>query len=192
MDNRNNKFLLSRMKNQQGMSFIEVLVGLVILVTGILGAVAMQITAKQGSFDAMQRSLASSLAQDIIARMRANAPLDNPNLILNLYARNDYGTALDVPGDRCRTLPGCAVADMISNDRFEWELALMGADVTSDGLSAGGLVGAAACITQNNNFYTVTVSWQAKSATIDSAINSCGTSGSKRRQVVVQSFIFNI
>jgi type IV pilus assembly protein PilV len=192
MVNRNNKLSFYRMKKQQGMSFIEVLVGLVILVTGILGAVAMQVTAKQGSFDAMQRSLASSLAQDIIARMRANAPLVNPNLILNLYARNDYGVALDVPGDRCRAAPGCNTANVISNDRYEWELALMGADVTSGGLNAGGLVDAAACITQNNNFYTVIVSWQAKSATTDSAINSCGTSGSKRRQVVVQSFIYNI
>ena len=183
----------SNKNKQQGMTFIEVIVALVILVTGILGAVAMQATAKQGSFDAMQRSLASSLAQDIIARMRANAPLNTPDLFLNAYVRDDYGSELDVRGDRCNAEPGCATADVISNDMFEWELALMGGDVTSGGKNAGGLVGAAACITQNNNnAYTVIVSWQGRTATKDSATNTCGDSGDKRRQVVVQAFIFNI
>jgi type IV pilus assembly protein PilV len=54
------------------MSFIEVLIALVILVTGILGAVAMQATAKKGSLDALQRSIASALTQDILERMRSN------------------------------------------------------------------------------------------------------------------------
>ncbi len=192
MGNTKNTFSFSRMKKQRGMTFLEVIIALVILVTGILGAVAMQATAKQGSFDAMQRSLASSLAQDIIARMRANAPLTNPNLTLNQYARDDYGNVLNIAGNRCNSAPGCNAANMISNDIYEWEFALMGADVTSAGKSAGGLVGAAACITQNNNAYTVVVSWQAKSATTDSATSNCGASGSKRRQVVIQSFIYNI
>jgi len=192
MGNKINKTF--SLRKQQGMSFLEVIIGMVILVTGILGAVAMQATAKQGSFDAMQRSLASSLAQDIIARMRANAPLTNPQLTLNAYVRDDYGSALDAPGDRCNATvaPGCGAAAMISNDRYEWELALMGADVTSYGQNAGGLVGAAACITQDNNLYTVVVSWQARNGTTDSSTNTCGKSGNKRRQVVVQAFIFNI
>ncbi|MCI2283138.1 type IV pilus modification protein PilV [Colwellia sp. MSW7] len=67
--NANNK---KSTKKQRGMTFIEVLVSLFIMVTGILGAVAMQANAKKGSFDAMQRSLASSLTQDIIERMRSN------------------------------------------------------------------------------------------------------------------------
>ena len=57
-------------RKHQGMTLIEVMVALIILVLGILGAVGMQATAKQGSFDAMQRSIASSLAQDIVERMR--------------------------------------------------------------------------------------------------------------------------
>ena len=57
---------------QQGMTLIEVLVALFVLVTGVLGAIALQTNAKQGSFDAMQRSLASALAQDIIERIRSN------------------------------------------------------------------------------------------------------------------------
>jgi type IV pilus assembly protein PilV len=193
MGNTMNKPL--KLRKQQGMSFLEVIIALVILVTGILGAVAMQATAKQGSFDAMQRSLASSLAQDIIARMRANAPLANPDLTLNGYARDDYGSVLDGAGDRCDVAPGCNSIDMIANDMYEWELALMGGDVTLDGKNAGGLIGAAACISQSlvdSNEYTIIVSWQARTGTTDSANNTCGASGKKRRQVVVQAFIYNI
>lgn len=192
MYNLRNESLIKGIRKQGGMTFIEVLVGLVILVTGILGAVAMQATAKQGSFDAMQRSLASSLAQDIIARMRANTPANGASVTLNQYVGNDYGNALNAPGNRCNTAPGCIVGDMISNDIFEWEAALMGADVTLDSQSAGGLVGGVACISQDNNAYTVTISWQSKSSTTDSANVTCGASGDKRRQVVVQAFIYNL
>jgi type IV pilus assembly protein PilV len=194
-NNTQREFSFNRMKKQQGMTFLEVLIGLVILVTGILGAVAMQVTAKQGSFDAMQRSLASSLAQDIISRMRANAPLINPNVTLAQYAVNNYGAALNaLPGNRCRIAAAvpCTALEVATNDMYEWEAALMGADVIFEGKNNGGLVGAAACITQNVNLYTVIVSWQARNSTMDNGINACGTAGSKRRQVVVQSFIFNI
>lgn len=79
---RTHRFFKKSHKSQKGMTLIEVLVALVILVTGIFGAVAMQASAKKGSFDAMQRSVASALAQDIIERMRSN---DSDVLILENY-----------------------------------------------------------------------------------------------------------
>lgn len=170
-----------------GMTFIEVLVALVIISTGILGAIALQAAAKQGSFDAMQRSLASSLAQDIVSRMRANNPAN-----LAAYVSNDYGNALDaLPGNRCNTNNvACTSAQMVANDRYEWELALMGGDVTSTFGNAGGLVGATGCISQVGNAVTVVVSWQARKDIFDAAkVAGCGTAGTKRRQVVIQAFI---
>ncbi len=182
------------LKKHYGMTFIEVLIALVILVTGILGAVAMQATAKQGSFDAMQRSIASSLAQDIIGRMRANAPSVNPNLTLNSYVRDDYGETLDaLPANRCiDSIVACLPAAIATNDRFEWERAIMGGDVTSGGASVGGLVEGRGCIAQNGHMYTVVVSWQGRTDTVDAGagLNSCGISSLKRRQVVVQAFIY--
>ncbi|MBU2892896.1 type IV pilus modification protein PilV [Colwellia sp. D2M02] len=183
MKSNNFKYICS-IKRSVGMTFIEVLVALVILSTGILGAVALQATAKQGSFDAMQRSLASSLAQDIIARIRAN----NPTTI-NAYIADDYGDDLDaVPGNRCTA--ACTAAELVTNDRYEWELALMGGDVTSALGSAGGLLGATGCIAQVGSAITVVVSWQARKDISDAAkVAGCGTAGAKRRQVVVQAFI---
>lgn len=179
----------SQKKNQKGMTFIEVLIALVIMVTGILGAVAMQATAKQSSFDAMQRSLASSLAQDIISRIRANDPGN-----LAAYVADDYGVILNpepLPAQRCNTEANqCNAAQMVTNDIYEWELALIGADVTGGGESRGGLVDGRGCIFQNGNALTVVVSWLGRNEILDSKkSDNCGTAGSKRRQVIVEAFI---
>ena len=170
----------------KGLTFIEVLVAVFILVTGILGAVAMQASAKKGSFDAMQRSLASALAQDILERMRSNNPTT-----LAAYAATNYGETLDsVPAKRCNTVVGvCSPAEMVINDRYEWEMSLMGADVVNDDKNLAGLTGARACISQALNAVTVVVSWEGRTEIIDAGKDSCGTAGSKRRQVIVKAFI---
>jgi len=185
---------------QSGMTLIEVLVSLVILVTGIFGAVAMQASAKKGSFDAMQRSVASALAQDIIERMRSN----NSDVFTLESYEGAYGAALNaVPVIRCNSAAAsCSSSQMVINDLYEWEVKLVGADVTVGGKNAGGLVGATGCISHNNNEVTVVISWQGRVSTADgynadnnSAIaatlaNSCGTTGSKRRQVAVEAFVY--
>lgn len=178
----------SRKKTQQcGMTFIEVLIALVIMVTGILGAVAMQATAKKGSFDAMQRALASALAQDIIERMRSNDATTLAN-----YAGTDYGAALDAAPNRCIDPAAvCTPAAMVANDRYEWELALMGADVLQGTKYAGGLTGARGCIAvANTNEVVVTISWQGRTGITDSSTGTCGTSGDKRRQITIGAFIY--
>ncbi|GAA5138689.1 type IV pilus modification protein PilV [Thalassotalea piscium] len=173
---------------QNGMTFIEVLIALVIMVTGILGAVAMQATAKKGSFDAMQRALASGLAQDILERMRSNDATT-----LASYAGTDYGAALNaVPASRCSSPATiCTAAEMVTNDQYEWELALMGADVLQGTKKVGGLTGARGCITVASiNQVTVTISWQGRTNITDSSTGTCGTSGKKRRQITIEAFIY--
>lgn len=161
---------------QKGMTFIEVLIALFIMVTGILGAVAMQATAKKGSFDAMQRSLASSLAQDIIERMRS----DDAS-ILNAYISTEYGEGVTCSG-------GCSVFTQTNIDEFE--LALTGGDVLLGGNHAGGLVDARACVDVSNNAVTVVVTWQGRTVTVGGNTEGCGASGKQRRQVLVEGFIF--
>ena len=189
-----NKFsmLSNNRTSQSGMTFLEVLIAMVIIVTGVLGAVAMQATAKQASFDAMQRSLASSLAQDIIARIRTNNPTN-----LAAYVASDYGSLPlgDEPDSRCDFDDApCDSAGMAANDIYEWELALAGGDVTSGSYMRGGLVGGQGCISQvvgSPNALIVVVAWKGRTAIQDSVKSaSCGDSGENtRRQVIVQAFI---
>jgi len=178
------------------MTLIEVLVALFILSTGILGAVAMQASAKKGSFDAMQRSMASSLSQNIIERMRSNNSTVGLN-ILNGY-NGTYGiTPLDTPVLRCNTPSAlCAPNQLITNDLYEWELSLIGADVQQSTSNMGGLAGVVGCISHINNAVTIVISWEGRDELSDGAANNtsfgqnCGTKSKKRRQIVVNAFIF--
>lgn len=192
MKNKNlSKHKLKSKRQNKGMTFIEVLVALVILVTGILGAVALQATAKKASFDAMQRSLASGLAQDIFEKMRSNGANQLPNIPpLNLYTGNYGNNNVAIP-PVCNQNNFCTAAQMAGNDLFSWEQAIMGADVTNGLNNTGGLVDGAGCILQNGNQVTVAISWQGKSETTDSAaIAGCGTANNKRRQIVMVGFIY--
>ena len=172
---------------QKGVSFLEVLIALAILVTGILGAVAMQAITKKGGFDAMQRSLASSLAQDIIERMRNNNEAN-----LALYAANSpYGAGVVANPPTCNSsINVCNPIQMVTNDLFGWEQVLMGADVNNGNNNAGGLLEASGCITQVNNAVTVVISWQGRTETAQGGDQDCGAAGNKRRQVVVEAFIY--
>jgi len=176
-------------KHQSGMTFIEVLVALFIMVSGILGAVAMQASAKKGSFDAMQRSLASSLAQDIIERMRNN---DRDTLAL-YTAKSPYGTGKITNPPTCNSSAvACTPAQMVTNDLYGWEQALMGANAKKGTINVGGLEGAAGCISHVNNAVTVVISWQGREDMTDAKKNDdCGTTSGKRRQVVVEAFIYS-
>ena len=179
-------------KKQSGMSFIA-LIAMFILVTGVLGAVAMQASAKKGSFDALQRSVASALTQDIVERMRNNDPA-----ALNLYIGTYGANAEGVPASRCNTLAAVCntPAEIRANDIFEFSQALRGANTTTAaGNRAGGLIDAIGCIAFANSIATITISWQGREATADGASSNsvaaqgCGTAGNARRQITLQTFI---
>jgi len=184
------------MNSVKGMTFLEVLIALVILVTGILGAVAMQAVAKKSSFDAMQRSVASSLAQDIISRIRVN----DPSTLVN-YKGTTFGSGALSLIKSCNTSNAlCSDAELAQNDLYLWEQALMGADVKAGTTNKGGLVGARGCISHatvttngiTRNLMTVVISWQGRVIINDAysgSANACGTAGDKRRQIVVEALI---
>ena len=175
-------------QSQKGMTFIEVLIALFIIVSGILGAVAMQATAKKGSFDAMQRSLASALAQDIVERMR-----NNDATTLALYAASSpYGSGKITNPPTCNSSAAlCTPAQMVTHDLFGWEQAIMGGNVTNEANNVGGLLDAVGCISQENNAVTVVISWQGREDIADAKkVDGCGSGAGKRRQVAVEAFIY--
>ena len=58
---------------QQGMTLIEVLVALLILTVGLLGAAAVQINALKYTYSSRMTSQASFIAYDMMDRIRANS-----------------------------------------------------------------------------------------------------------------------
>lgn len=180
-----NKFNLK----QKGMTFIEVLVAVFILAIGILGVVAIEASAKKGSFDSLQRSLASALAQDIIERMRANDPsVSTLNSYVGIYGAGN----VSVPNKRCRSInDSCSTAELMATDLYEWDQALAGANIKSEGKSVGGLANVSGCITHASNQVQVTISWRGRTETSDAALDAdCGTADNNRRQIMIKTYIF--
>ncbi len=80
------------------MGLVEVLVAVLIFAVGLLGMAAMQLAAKKSSYEATQRSIATSLSRDILERMRSN-----PGQIA-AYVANDVGDTSSPPATRERTV----------------------------------------------------------------------------------------
>lgn len=166
-------------KQQKGMSFIEVLIAMVILVTGILGAVALQATAKKGSLDALQRSMASALTQDILERMRSNNITELANYV------DSYEAVVPALITACYTpaTSNCTTTEIREADTLQWQYSL------------SSLIDGVGCIAVNNNQVTIVVSWQGRTITQDGASSNsddaqgCGTESASRRQVVLQAFV---
>lgn len=99
---------------QSGMTLIEVLVTVVLISVGLLGVAALQLVSLKNNQDAYVRSQASSLAGDILDRMRANPVafrLDQYEVVFN--GMGNAGTIAgrdlaDWQGSIDRLLPGGA------------------------------------------------------------------------------------
>lgn len=172
----------------KGSSMIEVLVALMILSFGALGAAGMQVTSKKASHDAQQRFTATYLANGIIEKMR-----NNPTS-LAVYAGADVGggSIAAEPAINCSTVNACASAQLAFYDRWLWEQEIDGAAVKIGNDNTGGLVQPTGCITHNTGQIRVVISWWGSEKTSDAGVNgvnACGSASSHRRQLVVNTFI---
>ena len=68
--------LRGEIRLQSGMTLIEVLVAMLILSTGLLGAAAVQVSALKHTHSALMSTQASFIAYDMLDRIRANAEAD--------------------------------------------------------------------------------------------------------------------
>ncbi|MBD8096257.1 type IV pilus modification protein PilV [Pseudomonas fluorescens] len=73
---RNTLFLRAVLRAQSGMTLIEVLVAVLVLALGLLGAAAIQLHALKYTDSARMTSQASFIAYDMLDRIRANAGVD--------------------------------------------------------------------------------------------------------------------
>ena len=143
-----------RFERQQGYSLLEVMIGILILSVGILGMATMQLSAKKVGFDSMQRSIAITLAHDMLERLRSNPASASQ------YNMNNLGDGKrPVPTVNC-FINTCNTTQIVAHDLFEWEQLLIGAAETIGVQKVGGLVNPRACILTNNGITTVTIAWK--------------------------------
>lgn len=162
-----------------GVSLIEVLVALLVVSLGMLGATGLQLAARRGTVDADQRSLAGTLAHDLVERMRAN----NSAAALAVYAsvpvlgRGSMGTG---PAAACSSAP-CTPAQLAWFDLWHWEQSLDGALETlgPGNEKVGGLIDPTACLSAppggGNGVYALTLAWRGSTPLPAAAAEPCGS-----------------
>jgi type IV pilus assembly protein PilV len=180
---------IAAIARQRGLTLIEVLVTLVILVFGLLGIAAFQGKAQVGAIEAYQRAQAVVLLQDMRARLAGN-PAN----------AGDYKTSAPLGTNDGRT-GDCSGAGSISAiDLCEWSRALKGAALVSGASASSAVIGARGCVEElqakdetpgvcKPGIYRVTVAWQGLHPTKAPAL-ACGKDlygpDNNRRAISVQ------
>jgi type IV pilus assembly protein PilV len=142
------------MNSQRGTSLIEVLVTMVILAFGLLGAAGLQARLQLADMEAYQRAQALILVDDIANRIATNRAHAAAYVT---GAGNPLGTGMMA----CPT--PSTTATLQQTDAAQWCNALLGvAEVTGAGnIGVGAMLGARGCVESlPSSEYLVTVAWQ--------------------------------
>jgi type IV pilus assembly protein PilV len=155
-------------ERQFGLTLIEVLVTVVVLLIGLLGMAVLLANSQKTESESYQRAQALMLLQDMATRISAN------RAVANCYAITDAGTGEPFMGTGSAlgpaTPPACGIGTpaaytLAVQDLLDWHALLLGATETLDGSQVGTLTGARGCVTEdatdpNNPVYTISVAWQ--------------------------------
>jgi len=156
---------------EKGVGLIEVLISLLILSVGMLGVMGLQINAKRSNLEAMQRSIALQLVEDMVGRISMNAyTVDGVDVYLNLGVNKlvEVDTsAINAPAKTCGVGVTCSADELATFDLYQWQLDMAGESVQigddADDIRAGGLVQPTGCITgpgDGSGFVTITLAWR--------------------------------
>jgi type IV pilus assembly protein PilV len=189
---------VTRTKQQRGFSLIEVMVSVLITSVSLLGMAGVQVTSKRASHEAIQRTTATTMAMDILERMRSNPQ----GLAAYSSAALGGGTITAEPTPTCSndTTDVCNSLQLAAHDLWEWEQAIDGAAETrlvdEVEVATGGLVKPTGCIAVAGGMVTVTMAWEGYEALSSPGGNLCGvglgkygTEDDKRQVIVVSTFI---
>lgn len=189
MNNKpNNKPKNYRIGYQSGVGLIDVMIAVVVFSFGLLAIASLQTITKQSNFEAIQRTNASILAQDLLERMRLNNLADgtyksalghyvsssNSPTVLNYDTEVSYTT-------NCNTGTCGTASELAAWDLYEFQQMLLGSSEQTGGTAVGGLLNPTACISSGVDSggpgpYTITIVWKGQAALPLSTApaNTCG------------------
>lgn len=188
------------------MTLIEALAAFVILSIGLLGIVSLQALSKSAQHQAIQRSRAVAIGNDMLERVRTN-PAGLPTYDIGLTPIGK-GTIETEPSPNCATAT-CTPAQLAAHDLWNWEQSLDGAAVTvvEGGVmtNTAGLINPQGC-TQfiadtgktRTGIFNVIIQWRGLSETSDAVAEGeivCGGAAAEadrfRRQIIVSSYVLD-
>lgn len=192
-------------RQQRGFALIEIMVTVLVISFGLISLAGLQLATKRGGNSSYQRSIALSVANEMLERISTNATV-----------AGSYSTGLDTPlgaaslGAAPPTnclVAACTPLQMSTWDRWNWERRLDGFNIISpDASAASGLIEPRGCVVftptdptePNTGLVRVIVSWRSLTDTVDQATSvdvTCGAAGAgtdaSRQQVVLNSYIVN-
>ena len=182
---------------QRGFSLMEVLISLVIIAVGLLGMAALQLRAQHAELEALQRSQALILVEDMANRIETN----RRSSTAQCYAVTDAISGAPFAGVDSAPFNYTAFCtnstrEVAVADLERWDAMLDGAGELlggAGGVEVGAMTGARGCIVlldPATDLYRVSVAWQ---GTIDTAAPSdpCATGlygAETKRRVVSRTF----
>jgi len=191
---------MNKVKNQKGVSLIEVLVTLVLISVALLGSASLQVVSKRANNQALQRSAAAHFANDYLSKMRGNRPALAAYVPADDLGAASLGTA---PAKGCVGADAnCTSADLAGFDQWKWEQELDGATEMVAGAKSGGLLEPTACITGPAGgiagVYEIAIAWRGSTEHVNPTIHDCGEDSGKygtdnnyRHVLVMNTFIDN-
>lgn len=164
--------------HQRGVSLLEVLIALVLLVTTLLGATALQITGLQTNRSAYYRTQASLLAYDIADRIRLNAVYASGNN--NRYSLSTASMGTPSTSNCVTNVAGCSAEQIRDLDIREWAENFI--DINGVGQDGGNyrsvLPGGSGLVVASGSSFSVQVSWQELDWNVTNAGNKSDTTKS--------------
>lgn len=170
-------------RNQSGYLLVEVMVSMVIILLGVVGIAKLQHVAKIANMQAVQRTIASTLADDLIERMRSNTSG------IAVFVPTDSTVQLhgssSTPLQNCTPDAMCDSSQLAAYDIWEWQQSLIGEAEQIGGVESGGLVEPMVCLKRppggGSGLYDIAIVWrglssiQHQSIADNATASSCGT-----------------
>ena len=152
--------MLTRSANR-GFTLVEVLVTVFVVAIGLLAAAGLQAVSKKAAVDAIQRTTATVLAQDMLERIRSN-----PTQV-DQYVGHNINEASPASSTNCGgyNQAACSAEQLVAYDLAQWWQSLDGADeqvAAGDGTTtrAGGLRSPGGCIRRTGDMVEIVVVWR--------------------------------
>ncbi len=191
---------------QRGFALIEVMVTVLVITFGLISLAGLQLATKRGGNSSYQRTLALTVANEMIERINLN-PSRAAAYHTGLATGLGRGSLGAIGTDCTVAANSCSPAQMAAWDLWNWERRLDGAGILDAANNdASGLLEARGCIvftpdgaaSPNSGQLRVIVSWRSLTDTTDAATTAqttCGAVGTGtdagRQQVVLNSYVIN-
>lgn len=140
-----------------GFALLEVAVSILLFGLAMLGVMSAQTVGARASYDALQRTVALAMAQDLLARVRAN-----PGSLRDYSLRfpTQWGSALPLSLPDCYATT-CSPGELAIFDLHQWQDGVEGHWEVAADAPIGSLVSPGACVGGGEGIFEVLLSWVA-------------------------------